>query len=132
MGENWVRTELLKFFSEAGMAFPRQVTAETATMVCELVATGLGVAAIHPYMARRFRDHVVARPLAHKINMGFFVLFPDHGTNAMLPRRFIEAVRLGVEQFAEESDATAKKPAPQRRPAKGSARTGSVAAGRAR
>jgi DNA-binding transcriptional LysR family regulator len=113
MGENWVRTELLKFFSEAGMTFPRQVTAETATMVCELVATGLGVAAIHPYMARRFRDHVIARPLAHKINMGFFVLFPDHGTDAMLPRRFIEAVQLGVEQFAEDSDA-ATRDAPRR------------------
>jgi DNA-binding transcriptional LysR family regulator len=108
MGENWVRTELLKFFSEAGMAFPRQVTAETATMVCELVAAGVGVAAIHPYMAKRFREHVVARPLAHKINMGFFVLFPDHGADALLPRHFIESVNVGVEQFAGETRSTAR------------------------
>lgn len=117
MGENWVRTELLKFFSEAGMAFPRQVNAETATMVCELVAAGLGVAAIHPYMAQRFHQSVVTRPLAHAINMGFFVLFPDHGAKAVLPRHFIESVRVGVEQFSQGAyDAGANKPARRKAP----------------
>ena len=65
-------------------------------MVCELVAAGIGVSIVHPFVAAAFRDHVVARPFTPAIRFEYGLLFPASQTRSLLTRTFTDTIRADI------------------------------------
>lgn len=66
-----------KVFDDAGIR--RQIAAETpfSSLLCSMVALGMGVGIVHPLVARDYaRDGVIARRFAPTILMSSYLVFP--------------------------------------------------------
>lgn len=73
-----------------------------SSIVCSLVALGLGVAIVTPLVARDFMHAgIVIRPFESSIPYAADVLFPRYRPRSALARRFVDAMRA---QLAEELD----------------------------
>ena len=94
------RSKVDKVFDDAKVR--RAITLETphGSIICSLVALGLGVSIVNPLVARDIlHAGIVTRPFKPAVTYSAVMLFPRHRPPSAIAGRFAEAMR---EQLAEE------------------------------
>jgi len=72
------------------------VEVPSTIMVCELVASGIGVSIVHPFVAAGFRDNIVVRPFAPSLRFDYGLLFPVSQRRSLLTQTFVESIRADI------------------------------------
>ena len=72
------------------------VEVPSTIMVCELVASGIGVSIVHPFVAAGFRDNIVVRHFAPSIRFEYGLLFPVSQRRSLLTQTFVETIRADI------------------------------------
>ncbi len=72
------------------------VEVPSTIMVCELVASGIGVSVVHPFVAAGFRDNIVVRPFAPALRFQYGLLFPTNQQKSLLTKTFVETIRADI------------------------------------
>ncbi|HEX2827695.1 MAG TPA: LysR family transcriptional regulator [Burkholderiales bacterium] len=94
------RSKVDKVFADAKVQ--RAITMETphGSIICSLVALGLGVSIVNPLVARDvLHAGIVVRPFRPSVPYSAVLLFPKHRPRSAIAARFAEAMR---EQLAQE------------------------------
>jgi DNA-binding transcriptional LysR family regulator len=82
-----------ELFGRLGVRRKLGIEAQTTMMVCNLVATGIGVSIVHPFIAATFGDRVCIRPFEPAIRFEYGLLFPAGVTRSQVTQEFIETLR---------------------------------------
>ena len=85
-----------ELFGRLGIRRKIGVEAQSTIMVCNMVATGIGVSIVHPFIAETFGDRVAARRFEPAIRFEYGLLFPTGVTRSQITREFIETLRASV------------------------------------
>ena len=72
------------------------VEVPSTVMVCELVASGIGVSIVHPFVAAGFRDNIVVRHFSPSIRFDYGLLFPVNQRRSLLTQTFVETIRADI------------------------------------
>lgn len=74
--ETMHRLKIDRAFAKADVRPNIVIEAQTAVIICELVAAGLGIGVVDPISARMARDRIVRRPFQPVLEYEFRLLFP--------------------------------------------------------
>lgn len=83
-------------FATLGIRRGMLVEVPSTIMVSELVASGIGVSVVHPFVAAAFRDNVVTKPFDPAIKLEYGLLFPASQTKSLLTRTFVDVIRADI------------------------------------
>lgn len=83
---------LLRLLEKGGVEPNIAIYAETAPLVCQLVAGGRGVAAIHPLGVGGMRDQLILRPLRPAASVGYQLCWHENNRNMRLIEAFSEDI----------------------------------------
>ena len=97
------RYSIDEMFASLGIRRGMLVEVPSTIMVSELVAGGIGVSIVHPFVAAAFRDHVVTRPFEPAVRFEYGLLFPASQTRSLLTRTFVETIRADIAETYPES-----------------------------
>ena len=82
-----------QLFSQLGVRRSLTIEAENSVMICNLVAAGLGVAIVHPFITDDFGSRIVVKPLQPELRMDYGLLFPSGQTRSQVTREFCRELR---------------------------------------
>jgi len=85
-----------ELFGRLGIRRKIGVEAQSTIMVCNMVATGIGVSIVHPFIAESFGDRVAARRFEPGIRFEYGLLFPSGVTRSQITREFVDMLRASV------------------------------------
>ncbi len=72
------------------------IEAPSTLLATNLVAKGLGVSIVHPFIAAAYGDMVVSKPFEPLIQYSYGLLFPAGRTRSQITKIFVEALREDV------------------------------------
>lgn len=100
--ETVTRRFLDKVFADAKIRPKATLDTPYGSIICSLVAQGLGVSIVNPLVARDFvHTGLAIRPFKPSVPFSSDILFPRHRPRSSLARTFVQTMR---EQLAEELD----------------------------
>jgi len=85
-----------ELFATLGVRRSLLVEVPSTIMVSELVASGIGVSIVHPFVAAAFRANVAVKPFQPAIRFSYGLLFPASQTRSLLTRTFVDVIRSDV------------------------------------
>lgn len=80
-------------FGRLGIQRHLSIEAPSTLLATNLVAKGLGVSIVHPFIALDYGDKVVSRPFKPSIRYEYGLLFPATQTRSQITNVFVEALR---------------------------------------
>ena len=80
-------------FGRLGIKRSLRIEAPSTLLATNLVAKGLGVSIIHPFIASAYGDKVVARPFEPSLRYDYGLLFPIGQTRSKITTIFVEKLR---------------------------------------
>jgi DNA-binding transcriptional LysR family regulator len=80
-------------FGRLGVQRSLSIEAPSALLATNLVAKGLGVTIVHPFIADSYGDKVVSRPFKPSIQYEYGLLFPAAQSRSQITNVFVEALR---------------------------------------
>ena len=86
-----------EMFGKMGIRRVLGIEAHNTLMLCNLVAKGLGVSIVHPFIANYFLDHLIVRPFEPSMAYDFGVVFAKAQRQSLVSREFISALHEDVE-----------------------------------
>lgn len=92
-----------ELFGRLGIRRKIGVEAQSTIMVCNMVATGIGVSIVHPFIAETFGDRIAARRFEPSVRFEYGLLFPTGVTRSQITREFIETLRASVATIGGET-----------------------------
>lgn len=85
-----------ELFGRLGIQRSLSVEAPSTLLATNLVAKGLGVSIVHPFIAQAYGDKVVSRPFKPSIQYEYGLLFPAAQTRSQITNEFVEDLRKDV------------------------------------
>jgi DNA-binding transcriptional LysR family regulator len=83
-------------FGRLGIQRSLSIEAPSTLLATNLVAKGLGVSIVHPFIALAYGDKVVSRPFKPSIQYEYGLLFPAAQTRSQITNAFVAALREDV------------------------------------
>ncbi len=83
-------------FGRLGIQRSLSIEAPSTLLATNLVAKGLGVSIVHPFIALAYGDKVVSRPFKPSMRCEYGLLFPAAQTRSQITKMFVEALREDV------------------------------------
>ncbi|MEK9723452.1 MAG: LysR family transcriptional regulator [Rhodospirillaceae bacterium] len=93
-------------FGSLGIRRKLGVEAQSTVTVCNMVAAGIGVALVHPFVANTFGGRLVIKRFEPAIRFEYGILFPSGVTRSQIAQEFAEALKASVAELAGESVAS--------------------------
>jgi len=97
------RYRIDELFGRLGVRRELNIEAQSTIMVCNLVAKGLGVSIVHPFVARPFEDQIVCRPFEPGIRFDYGLLFPAGQTRSQLTNEFVRTLQDSLSSFGMDA-----------------------------
>lgn len=97
------RYRIDELFGRLGVRRELNIEAQSTIMVCNLVAKGLGVSIVHPFVARPFADQIVCRPFEPSIRFDYGLLFPAGQTRSQLTNEFVRTLQESLASFGMDA-----------------------------
>jgi len=91
-----LRYQTDELFGRLGIRRLLSIEAASTLLATHMVAKGLGVSIVHPFIASAYGDTVVAKPFEPPIRYDYGLLFPAGQTRSQITKIFIEALREDV------------------------------------
>ena len=85
-----------ELFGRLGVRRVLQIETQSTIMICSLVAQGLGVSLVHPFIAAAFAERLVIRAFAPAIRFEYGVLWPSGQPLSRIAQEFLELLRQSV------------------------------------
>lgn len=92
-----LRYRIDEVFGTMGVRRNLGIEAQSSLMACNLVAKGLGVSIIHPFIADIFGDHIISRPFVPTIRLEYGLLFLRGQSRSLIASEFVSTLRSEVE-----------------------------------
>ena len=92
-----------EIFGSLGIRRKIGVEAQSTVMVCNMVATGVGLSLVHPFVARTFADRVAIKPFEPTVRFEYGLLFPSGVTRSQITREFTDTLKASVAEFKGDS-----------------------------
>jgi len=93
-----LRYQTDELFGSLGIKRSLSVEAPSSLLATNLVAKGLGVSIVHPFIADDYGDRIVARPFKPSIRYEYGLLFPAAQTRSKVTNAFVAGLREHVGQ----------------------------------
>lgn len=97
------RYRIDEMFGRLGIRRELNIEAQSTIMVCNMVAKGLGVSIVHPFVAQPFENQVVSRPFEPGIRFDYGLLFPSGQTRSQITNEFIRTLQDSLSSFGMEA-----------------------------
>jgi len=88
-----LRYQTDELFGRLGVKRSLGIEAPSSLLATNLVAKGLGVSIVHPFIADDYGDKIVARPFLPAIRYEYGLLFPAAQTRSKITHAFTDALR---------------------------------------
>ena len=75
--------------------------APSSWMVCTLVAKGLGVSIVHPFIAKAYGDDIIIRPFEPSVRFEYGLLFPAGRVRSQATNAFVKTLKDRVTRFRQ-------------------------------
>ena len=85
-----------ELFGRLGIHRTLSIEVPSTVLATNLVAKGLGVSIVHPFIASAFGDQVISKPFSPQIRYEYGLLFPATQTRSQITHAFVEALRENV------------------------------------
>jgi DNA-binding transcriptional LysR family regulator len=82
-----------ELFGRLGVKRKINIEAPSALLATNLVAKGLGVSIVHPFIAEEYGDKVESRPFSPSIKVDYGMLYPAGQTRSRITNIFTEELR---------------------------------------
>lgn len=69
------------------------IEAHSATMACSLVAKGLGVSIVHPFIGGAFQDRLVVRPFRPAVHFEYGLIFPAERRRSLIANEMVAVLK---------------------------------------
>lgn len=99
------RYRIDELFGQLAVSRSLTIEAENSVLICNLVAAGLGVAVVHPFIANDFGSRIVAKRLQPELRMDYGLLFPSGQTRSQVTQEFCTELRRYASTFDEDGEA---------------------------
>lgn len=99
----FLRYRIDEMFGRLGVRRTLNVEAQSTIMVCSLVAKGLGVSIVHPFIAETFENQVLVRPFEPAIRFDYGLLFPAGQTRSQIATEFVKTLQESLASLGRES-----------------------------
>ena len=90
-------------FGRLGIRRKIDVEAQSTVTVCNMVASGIGVSLVHPFVAKTFVDQIEIRRFEPAVRFEYGLLFPAGVTRSQISEEFARTLRLSVAEIAGET-----------------------------
>lgn len=90
-----------ELFGSLGVRRSLNIEAQSSHMACNLVARGLGVSIVHPFIAETFSPRVQIRQFSPSLRLEYGILFPSGQRRSLLSEVFVEWLREDVRTLTE-------------------------------
>jgi DNA-binding transcriptional LysR family regulator len=87
------RYRIDELFGRLGIRRILNIEAQSTIMVCNLVAKGLGVSIVHPFIAEPFAHRLLVRPFEPAIRFDYGLLFPAGQTRSQITNEFVKTLQ---------------------------------------
>ncbi len=88
-----------ELFGKLGIRRVLGIEAQSSMMACNLVARGLGVSVVHPFIADLFADKVAVKPFEPTFRLEYGLLFATGQRRSLIANEFIETLRGDVAEL---------------------------------
>ena len=88
-----LRYQTDELFGRLGINRTLSIEAPSTLLATNLVAKGLGVSIVHPFIASAYGDRVVSKPFTPKISYEYSLLFPTAQTRSQITNAFVGILR---------------------------------------
>lgn len=102
--ETQTQARIMAAFQSFGLVPNMVMEASTANTVGEIVAAGMGVSIIHPFLAEPVRKRVVMRPFEPHTFFEFAICRAHDSRRLELAEEFVREVRLEARRFQQEME----------------------------
>jgi len=92
-----------EIFGGLGLRRKISVEAQSTVMVCNLVASGIGLSLVHPFVAHTFTDRIAIRPFEPAIRFEYGLLFPAGVTRSKITQEFTDTLKKSVADLSDGS-----------------------------
>ena len=92
-----------QLFGQVGVRRSLSIEAENSVMICNLVAAGVGIAIVHPFVADDFGSRIVAKRLLPDLLMDYGLVFPSGQTRSQMTHEFCAELRRYAALFGADS-----------------------------
>ena len=82
-----------ELFGRLGVRRKINIEAPSALLATNLVAKGLGVSIVHPFIAKEYGEKVISRPFSPSIKVDYGMLYPAGQTRSRITNIFTEELR---------------------------------------
>ncbi len=93
-----LRYQTDQLFGRLGVRRSLSIEAPSTLLATNLVAKGLGVSILHPFIAEAYGDKVISRPFKPAIQYEYGLLFPAEQTRSQISLAFVEALRKDLQK----------------------------------
>ena len=90
-------------FGRLGIRRKIGVEAQSTVTVCNMVASGIGVSLVHPFVAKTFADQIEIRRFEPAVRFEYGLLFPAGVTRSQISEEFARTLRLSVAEISGET-----------------------------
>ncbi|MDH5749509.1 MAG: LysR family transcriptional regulator [Rhodospirillales bacterium] len=87
------RYRIDELFGSLGIERKLVIEAPSTLLSCNLVARGVGVTIVHPFIATAYGDSVISRPFDPAIRLEYGLLFPSGHSRSLITKTFVETLR---------------------------------------
>lgn len=103
------RYRIDELFGGLGIRRSLRIEAQSTVMVCNMVAKGIGVSIVHPFIAETFGDSITVRRFEPALRFDYGMLFPAGQTRSKITREFVATLRDSVASM-EDASTVAHRP----------------------
>jgi DNA-binding transcriptional LysR family regulator len=90
-----------ELFGSQGVRRVLNIEAQSSHMACNLVARGLGVSIVHPFIAETFGPRVEIRQFSPSLSLEYGLLFPAGQRRSLLSEVFVDWLREDIRTLTE-------------------------------
>jgi len=98
-----LRNRIDNLFATHGVHRNMRIETETTIMVCHIVADGVGVSIVHPFVASALANRVVAKPFTPAIRFNYGLIFPELRERSRLCALFADVIRDKANRFRDNA-----------------------------
>jgi len=90
-------------FGRLGIRRKIGVEAQSTVTVCNMVAIGIGVSLVHPFVAQTFADRIAIKRFEPAVRFEYGLLFPSGVTRSQIAQEFVDTLKASVAEMAGDT-----------------------------
>lgn len=86
-------------FGSQGIRRNMSVETQSTVVACNMVATGIGVSLVHPFVARTFSDRIAIKRFEPTVRFEYGLLFPSGAKRSQVSQEFVDIFKASVAEM---------------------------------